>query len=367
MANVSTTITFLFAGDGSLASEGLSAFLQTKSNYMLVAECQDGASAITSIASLKPQIAVIDAQLPDMSATEIVTQVRAKGSLTKIVVLGASADREEADRFLEAGADAFVVRNGPSRHLTDAIRYIQDDGKYLGPQLTVTQPVGAGKNSVAAGNPFYDEAIAGLRIAVESQGRTVERLEQAMSRAEHAIELLQQKVERIAGAPIEPPPATPPQAGPDNSGETQQGLSARLRAGVGAVAAMLIVGVLGFQLAGILHPKQENVAAEFAGAGAEDSLNSASASTLTTPSWENSMVEQAMSLLRSQRYDAAEKVCRKLLKEDPASLPAKRVLASALYRQDKLAEAADVVSAMSSPVVQPLRRSPVAQKMSFDN
>jgi DNA-binding NarL/FixJ family response regulator len=231
-------VTFLFAGDGSLASEGTSAFLQTKSNYMLVAECRDGAIAIGKIESLNPQVAVIDAHLPDMSADEIAAEVRARGSRTKIVVLGLSANREEADRVLRGGADAYVIRSGPSRHLTDAIRHVQGGAKYLDPLLTVPQPAGAEQNSGAAELPLNDDAIQGLWIAVECQARTMERLDQAISRAECAIELLQQKLEQLAGVAIEVPP-TPPHAGPEVSGEKQR-LSARLRAGLSVVAAFCL-------------------------------------------------------------------------------------------------------------------------------
>jgi len=231
-------VTFLFAGDGSLASEGLSAFLQTKSNYMLVAECRDGAIAIGTIESLNPQVAVIDAHLPDMSADVIAAEVRARGSRTKIVVLGLSANREEADRVLRGGADAYVIRSGPSRHLTDAIRHVQGDGKYLDPQLAVTQPIGAEQNSGAAELPSNDDAIQGLWTAVESQARTMERLEQAISRAEFAIGLLQQKLEQLAAVASEVPPASP-QAGPEVSRE-KQSLSTRLRTGVSLVAAFCL-------------------------------------------------------------------------------------------------------------------------------
>src|SRR5262245_22251229 len=123
MPNLSNTVTFLFAGDGSLASEGLSVFLQTKSNFLMISECHDGASAVADITAHSPAIAVIDAQLPDMNAAQIIAAVRLGNHTTKLIVLGASADRNTADSLLAAGADAYVVRSGPSRHLNDAIRY----------------------------------------------------------------------------------------------------------------------------------------------------------------------------------------------------------------------------------------------------
>src|ERR1700712_5350558 len=97
MQNLSNTVTFLFAGDGSLASDGLSAFLQTKSNFLLLSECSDGATAISDIAAHKPDIAVLDAQLPDMPARQIIESVRIVNQQTRTIILGASADRTIAD------------------------------------------------------------------------------------------------------------------------------------------------------------------------------------------------------------------------------------------------------------------------------
>src|SRR5579863_5774574 len=99
MPNLSNLVTFLFAGDGSLSSEGLSVFLQTKSNFLMISECSDGASTIAEIAAHSPEIAVIDAQLPDMNAAQIIEAVRSSNRKTRIIVLGASADRDLADKL----------------------------------------------------------------------------------------------------------------------------------------------------------------------------------------------------------------------------------------------------------------------------
>src|SRR4051794_36824900 len=141
MPNLLNTVTFVFAGDGSLASEGLSVFLQTKSNFLMVAECSTGAAAIEDIAAHCPDIAVIDAQLPDLGAAGVVSAVRTRNLETRMIILGTTPDRNIADSLLAAGADAYIVRNGPSRHLNDAIRYVRDGGKYLAPQLTRDLPV----------------------------------------------------------------------------------------------------------------------------------------------------------------------------------------------------------------------------------
>jgi DNA-binding NarL/FixJ family response regulator len=233
MRNLSATVTFLFAGDGSLASDGLCALLQTKSNFLLLSECVDGVTTIADIRSHRPEIAVIDAQLPDMNARQIVEAVRTDNQDTRIIILGASADRDAADQLLAAGADAYIVRSGPSRYLSDAIRYVRDGGKYLAPQLTKNLPVQA---TAPAG--VHPEVAASLRASVEAQALTVQRLERAMDRARYAIEILQQKVEDPTGAPVEPAALEAP-ADPErgrNMPAVRKALSA---------AAAIVLAVLG--------------------------------------------------------------------------------------------------------------------------
>jgi DNA-binding response OmpR family regulator len=353
MPNLSNTVTFLFAGDGSLASDGLSAFLQTKSNFLLMSECRDGASAIADIQAHRPEIAVIDAHLPDMSARQIIEAVRATNLESKIIVLGASADRNIADELLSAGGDAYIVRNGPSRHLNDAIRYVRDGGKYLSPQLTQDAPV----SSCGLPPEAHLEAMSCLHEAVEAQARTVERLEIAMDRAQYAIELLQQKVEQLTGAPIEAPSSS-------STDETEPSRkSPRVKTGMGAVAAALVVGILGFQLAGILQPATatESPLAEFSSGGAEDALKPGTGS-LHLAGWEAETIDHAESLMKNQQYAAAEKVCRKVLRENPSNTAATLVLASALFHQNRVGESADVLQSMAVPSTRvSLKQSP------FDN
>jgi DNA-binding NarL/FixJ family response regulator len=332
MPNLSNTVTFLFAGDGSLASDGLSAFLQTKSNFLLLSECSDGKTAIAEILSHQPEIAVIDAQLPDMSAREIVDGIRTKNRGTKIIVLGATADRHIANELISAGADAYIVRSGPSRQLNDAIRYVRDGGKYLAPQLTTDLPVSA----VAYAPEIPAEAFSSLRVAVEGQDLTVQRLEQAMGRAQHAIELLQQKVERLTSSPLEHAP------GPHADESEHNRRMPSVRTALSAVAATLVLAVLGFQFAGILRPASVSQIATSA------TLSNANTTTPVT-GWEWENVEHARTLLANQQYQAAEKLCRTVLKQHPGDTAATKILASALFHQDRVSESADVVRTLAVP------------------
>jgi len=343
-SNSLNTVTFLFAGDGSLASDGLCAFLQTKTNFLLLSECSDGASAVANIESQHPEIAVVDAKLSDMDARQIIEAVRTNNRDTKIIVLGASADRNIADELLSAGADAYVVRNGPSRHLNEAIRYVRDGGKYLAPQLTRDAPVSATGTS----NENHGEAVSSLRAAVEAQALTVARLEHAMDRTQYAIELLQQKVEQLTGGSIEPPPSPLP-----GSGE-RRGKRPGVKTGMSAVAATLVLSVLGFLSAGILRPASGRGAVQSSVSAAGDPSPANSSSSLTGREFDN--IEHARVLLSKQQYVAAEGLCRMVLKRNPSNTMALRILASALFHEDRVSESADVISSMAVPPDRAVRR-----------
>jgi len=265
MPNLSDSVTYLFAGDGSLASEGLSVFLQTKPNFIMLSECTDGTSTIAGIDTYTPHLAVIDSQLPDMSAQQIIEAVRINNQTTRIIVLGASADRGFADQLLAAGADAYIVRNGPSRHLNEAIREVADGGKYLAPQLT------RDLSMVTDGHPSTEncEVVTTLRTAVAAQAKVVERLEQAMERAQCAIELLQQKVQQLSATPVDAEAGTS-RGCVENAGNRP---AASLRSNVGSVAAASMLGVVGFMIPGITHSGPVSTMSEFAGMSTEESAD----------------------------------------------------------------------------------------------
>lgn len=328
MPNLSAPVTYIFAGDGSLASDGLCAFLQTKSNLLLLGETKDGRGAISDIQNQKPDIAVIDAQLSDLGAREIIEAIRARQSNTRIIVLGATSDRSTADDLLAAGADAYIVRNGPSRYLNEAIRYVMDGGKYLCPQLTRLKPVAAAENSPGA----CCETESRLRAAFDAQSETVVKLEQAMGRAQVAIEALQAKLERLSAPPVDQPVIV--------SGSRLRNV---IRKTSSAAAAAAVLGVLGFQLAGILKP----VSAQSIQRGLSAAAVTAAPERLSGWEWEN--VERARLMLRDKQYASAENLTRRVLNQDPWNTDASRILAGALFHQNRIMESVDVVQSLAVP------------------
>jgi CheY-like chemotaxis protein len=95
----------------------------------------DGETAIDQIRTLRPNVAVIDLNLPRVHGIELVRRVRSEALGTKIVILSGTADDEIVREVVRAGGDGYLLKNGPARHLIDAISYVRDGGQYFSPQL----------------------------------------------------------------------------------------------------------------------------------------------------------------------------------------------------------------------------------------
>lgn len=117
-----------------MVREGIAALLGAP-QFRIIGECSDGFAAVQLILSLKPTIAVIELEMPKLHGLEVIRKVRETDCPVKIIVLSISRDRQIVESAFRSGADAYVLKEGPARHLLDAINFIRDGGQYLTPLL----------------------------------------------------------------------------------------------------------------------------------------------------------------------------------------------------------------------------------------
>jgi DNA-binding NarL/FixJ family response regulator len=131
----SDKITILLADEDALRRDGLAAVLHGTAHFEVIAQCPDGEAALNQIRQLRPDVAVVDLNLPKLHGIELVRRVRGEVLGTKIVILSGTADDDIIREVVRAGGDAYLLKNGPARHLVDAISYVRDGGQYFSPQL----------------------------------------------------------------------------------------------------------------------------------------------------------------------------------------------------------------------------------------
>ncbi len=130
--------TIVIAEDQAIIREGLVLVCQSR-DLEVAAQCADGLAALETIRSLKPDFAVLDLHMPKLSGIEVVRKVREAGIPTRCIILTISREESAIREALKVGVDGYLLKDGPPRHLTDAINYIRDGGVYVSPLLRVAR------------------------------------------------------------------------------------------------------------------------------------------------------------------------------------------------------------------------------------
>lgn len=126
--------TIVLADDHVIVREGIAA-LCAANGMRIVGQASDGATAMELITSLQPDFAILDLHMPGMTGVEAIRRLRSAGYTGKLMILSISREEATVMESLRAGADAYLLKDGPSRHLLDAISFVRDGGVYVSPLL----------------------------------------------------------------------------------------------------------------------------------------------------------------------------------------------------------------------------------------
>ena len=128
-------LTVVLADDHGIIREGVAAFCKARPDVAVLGQCTDGQEALDMILARNPDFAVIDLDMPRLSGLDVVRRVREAKSKTRVIVLSINRDPAIIQELFRSGADGYVLKDGPSRHIFDAINYVRDGGQYLTPLL----------------------------------------------------------------------------------------------------------------------------------------------------------------------------------------------------------------------------------------
>lgn len=135
MPSSTEKVSILLADEDALRRDGLASVISGNADYEVVGGVADGEAALAEIRNLRPKVAVVDLNLPRIHGIELVRRIRSENLGTRVVIMSGATDDEIIREVVRAGGDGYVLKNGPARHLLDAISYVRDGGQYFSPQL----------------------------------------------------------------------------------------------------------------------------------------------------------------------------------------------------------------------------------------
>lgn len=128
-------VTVVLADDHGIVREGIAASFSCRQDLKILGQTSNGSEAVELILALKPDFAVLDLNMPKLNGLEVIRRVRMAKSDTKLLVLSISRDENLIRELFRSGANGYLLKDGPTRHLFDAINYILDGGQYLTPLI----------------------------------------------------------------------------------------------------------------------------------------------------------------------------------------------------------------------------------------
>ena len=132
------TVRILIADDHKILREGLKSLLEKQPEFAVVAEAQDGLSAISAAKKHKPDIAILDIGMPDLNGIEVTRRIRSELAETRVIALSMHADRRFVMGILEAGANGYLLKDSAFAELITAVTAVAKGKMYLSPSIAET-------------------------------------------------------------------------------------------------------------------------------------------------------------------------------------------------------------------------------------
>jgi DNA-binding NarL/FixJ family response regulator len=129
------TIKVLIADDQRLMREGLATLLALADDIDIVAQAGDGAEAIELAKVHRPDVILMDIQMPHVNGVEATRTIRSILPATQIIILTTFDDDEYLLAGLRAGACGYLLKDMPSEQLADAIRSAAKGQSPIGPEM----------------------------------------------------------------------------------------------------------------------------------------------------------------------------------------------------------------------------------------
>jgi len=136
MSNDYQPIRIMAVDDHAIFRQGIVGLLADQLDMELVAEASNGVEAIRQFRVHKPNITLMDLQMPEMSGLDAVIAIRGEFPEARIIVLTTYTGDVQVLRALKAGARAYLLKNTLHKDLLETIRAVHAGKKALSPEAT---------------------------------------------------------------------------------------------------------------------------------------------------------------------------------------------------------------------------------------
>lgn len=150
MSTSPNLIRVLTVDDHALLREGIAALLNAEPDMKLVAQASDGKEAIEQFRLHRPDVTLMDIQMPNLNGIEAISRIRNEFPNAKIIVLSTYSGDVQVLRAIEAGARGYILKGHVHRELLDAIRSVHAGHKRIPPEIAAQLADHAGDEELSS-------------------------------------------------------------------------------------------------------------------------------------------------------------------------------------------------------------------------
>ncbi|WP_280151845.1 response regulator [Piscinibacter sp. XHJ-5] len=175
-----TRIQVLCVDDHPIVRQGIQTLLSLEPDMALVAEAANGREAIQQFRAHRPDVTLMDLQMPGVNGLDAIGAIRAEFPHARIIVLTTFADDAQAQRALQAGASGYLLKNALHRELLDAIRAVHAGRKVL-----------PSEGSFELAEQIAEEGLTPAEIGILrfiAQGNVYKEIARALGLSEETVE-----------------------------------------------------------------------------------------------------------------------------------------------------------------------------------
>ncbi len=160
---MSDKIRLVIADDHPVVREGLAAMCNRRPDLTVVAEAENGEQAVAAVLEHRPDVVLMDLQMPVLGGVDAIGKIRAEWPEARIVVMTTFDGDEDIYRALQAGARAYLLKDTPREEIVDAIRVVHAG------QKRIPSEIASKLADRLTAEPLTDRELAVLKQIVAGQ------------------------------------------------------------------------------------------------------------------------------------------------------------------------------------------------------
>ena len=187
--------------DHTLFRSGIKALLSRQNDFEVIGEAADGLSGVKLVAQTRPDIVLLDLDMPVMNGREALAQILSAHPEQTVVMLTVSEDSDDLTECMRLGARGFLLKNINADFLLDSIRKAVDGDNVFSPEMTarlvqsLISPAAPPKNNALSSLTPRELEILGYLAAGHSNTVIARRLDLAESTIKVHVQNILRKLE----------------------------------------------------------------------------------------------------------------------------------------------------------------------------